>query len=45
MREGMKQTYQWWLEKRGIQGTRFTPGKLGYDVDLAFEDEVLTQYG
>ncbi len=45
MREGMKQTYEWWLEKRGIQGTRFAPGKLGYDVDLAFEDEVLTQYG
>lgn len=42
--EGMRQTYEWWTEKRGIQGTKFTPGKLGYDVDLAYEDEVLAQY-
>jgi nucleoside-diphosphate-sugar epimerase len=45
MREGMKQTYDWWLRARGIQDTRFSPGKLGYDVDLSYEDEVLAQYG
>ncbi len=42
--EGMRQTYEWWTEKRGIQGTKFSPGKLGYDVDLTYEDEVLARY-
>jgi len=45
MDEGMKHTYHWWLKKRGTQGIRFIPGKLGHDVDLAYEDEVLAQYG
>ena len=45
MDDGMRQTYAWWLEKRGVQGIRFIPGKLGHDVDLAYEDEVLAQYG
>lgn len=42
---GMRQTYQWWLKRRGVEGTRFIPGKLGYDVDLASEDDVIAQYG
>ena len=45
MEEGMRQTYEWWLKKRGVQGTRFIPGKMGYDVDLAQEDNVLARYG
>lgn len=45
MEEGMRQTYQWWKEKRGIEGTRFIPGKLGDDVDLAYEGEVIAKYG
>ena len=45
MEEGMRQTYEWWLKKRGVQGTRFIPGKMGYDVDLAQEDSVLARYG
>lgn len=45
MEEGMRQTYEWWIKRRGIQGTKFMPGRLGYDVDLAYEDEVLSQYG
>ena len=28
-----------------IGGTRFIPGKLGDDVDLAYEDEVIAKYG
>ena len=42
--EGMRQTYEWWTEKRGIQGTKFSPGKLGYNVDLAYEDEILARH-
>lgn len=45
MAEGMRQTYQWWLQKRGVSGIKFMPGKLGHDVDLDFEDEVLARYG
>ena len=45
MEEGMRHTYEWWLRSRGVHGTRFIPGKMGYDVDLAYEDDVLAQYG
>jgi len=45
MEEGIRQTYQWWQEKRGIDGISFTPGKMGHDVDLTFEDEVIARYG
>lgn len=41
--EGMQQTYLWWKENLGVGGTRFEPGKLGYDVDLAYEDKVLLE--
>jgi nucleoside-diphosphate-sugar epimerase len=44
MEEGMKCTYEWWLKNRGVHGTRFIPGKMGYDVDLAYEDDVLVRY-
>ncbi|MEW6142613.1 MAG: NAD-dependent epimerase/dehydratase family protein [Chloroflexota bacterium] len=42
--EGIKQTYLWWKENVGLAGTRFEPGKLGYNVDLAYEEKVLLQY-
>jgi len=42
--EGMRQTYRWWRESLGRGGTRFEPGKLGYDVDLAYEDRILSQF-
>jgi len=45
MDEGMKQTYQWWRENRGVDDIKFIPGKLGHDVDLAYEDDVLARYG
>jgi len=45
MEEGMRHTCEWWRKSRGVQGTQLTPGKLGHDVDLAFEDEVLARYG
>jgi nucleoside-diphosphate-sugar epimerase len=45
MEEGMRHTYEWWLQNRGIHGTRFIPGKMGYDVDLTYEDDVLARYG
>lgn len=45
MEEGMRHTYEWWLRSRGVHGTRFIPGKMGYDVDLAYEDDVLARYG
>ena len=45
LKEGLRHTYQWWEKNLGIDKTRFEPGRLGYDVDLAYEDEVLKKYG
>lgn len=44
MEEGLRHTFQWWIEKRGIKGTEFTPGKLGHNVDFAYEDEIMDKY-
>lgn len=41
---GLKHTYEWWVREKGVERTRFIPGRLGYDVDLDYEDEVLRQY-
>ena len=40
-REGLEQTLQWWLKERGPEKVVFSPGRLGNDVDLAYEDELL----
>jgi nucleoside-diphosphate-sugar epimerase len=45
LRSGMENTYRWWSEDRGLEKTSFIPGKLGYDVDLAYEDEVIKKWG
>ena len=45
IKEGLRHTYQWWEKKLGVVKTRFEPGRLGYDVDLAYEAEVSRQYG
>lgn len=42
--EGIKQTYQWWKESLGAGGTRFEPGRLGYNVDFSYEDKVILEY-
>jgi len=42
--EGIRQTYHWWKESLGVGGTRFAPGRLGYDVDLSYEDKVILEY-
>ena len=44
IKEGLAQTYQWWEKNLGIAGTRFEPGRLGYDVDLDYEAEVIKQH-
>jgi 2'-hydroxyisoflavone reductase len=44
LRRGMLATYAWWRENLGIEGTRFQPGKLGFDVDFEFEDRVISQH-
>lgn len=44
IRSGMAQTYEWWKEHRGVEGTRFEPGRLGHDVDLAREDELIAKW-
>ena len=41
---GMAQTYDWWKEHRGVEGMRFEPGRLGHDVDLAREDELIAKW-
>jgi len=45
IKSGMKNTYEWWLKERGVEGTKFIPGRLGSNVDLSYEDEIIRQYG
>lgn len=44
IKEGLRHTYQWWEKNLGIAKTRFQPGQLGYDVDLAYEDKLIKRY-
>jgi len=41
LKKGLEDTYRWWLEERGPEKIQFFPGKLGYDVDLGYEDELI----
>jgi len=43
IRSGLQHTYDWWRRERGVEGIEFTPGKLGHDADLAYEDELSAQ--
>lgn len=45
IKSGLRQTYEWWSQNLGIEKTVFAPGKLGNDVDLAYEAELAQQYG
>ncbi len=42
--EGLTRAYRWWKDNLGISGTCFEPGKLGFNVDLAFEEELASRY-
>ena len=44
VKSGMAHTYAWWKQNRGVERTRFEPGKLGYDVDLAAEDALIARW-
>jgi len=44
VKEGLENTYKWWESSLGIAGTRFEPGRLGHNVDLAYEDELAEQH-
>ena len=41
LKSGLENTYRWWSEERGLGKIHFIPGKLGHDVDLVYEDEVI----
>ncbi len=41
LKSGLEDTYKWWLEERGPGKIQFSSGKLGYDVDLGYEDELI----
>jgi nucleoside-diphosphate-sugar epimerase len=43
--KGLKATYQWWEKNVGVDKTRLEPGKMGYNVSFAFEDELIKKYG
>lgn len=45
MESGLRHTYEWWLKEKGVERMEFTPGRLGHDVDLALEDELIAKYG
>ena len=45
LKSGLESTYRWWLKERGPQKIQLIPGKLGYDVDLAYEDELIKKWG
>ena len=44
-KSGMEDTYRWWRQERGPEKIELVPGKLGHDVDLTMEDELLQRYG
>ena len=44
VKEGLHHTYEWWKKNLAIAKTRFQPGRLGYDVDLTYEDELINRY-
>jgi len=44
MKSGLKETYDWWQKNLGVEKTRFEPGRMGYNVDFAFEDELIKKY-
>ena len=44
VKEGLRHTYEWWENNLGIAKTRFQPGRIGYDVDLDYENELIKQY-
>ncbi|MBI3954346.1 MAG: NAD-dependent epimerase/dehydratase family protein [Chloroflexi bacterium] len=44
-RAGIADTYEWWRKQRGLERIEFTPGKLGHDVDLAYEDQMIKRWG
>ena len=44
LKNGLENTYRWWTKERGLDRIRFVPGELGYDVDLAYEEEVIKKY-
>ncbi len=44
IKEGLRHTYEWWNKEMGIAKTQFIPGRLGYGVDLDYEDELMKQY-
>ena len=41
---GIEQTFEWWSRERGVDGVRFEPGRLGHDVDLDAEDELIAAW-
>lgn len=41
MVQGLSSAYEWWKECLGENSTRFEAGRLGYDVDLEYEAEVI----
>jgi nucleoside-diphosphate-sugar epimerase len=41
---GMGTAYEWWQANLGVSGTVFLPNKLGFDVDLEFEDSIISRY-
>jgi nucleoside-diphosphate-sugar epimerase len=45
IRSGLRHTYDWWQRERGVERIEFTPGRLGHDVDLVGEDEIIANYG
>ena len=45
LKSGLEDTYHWWAAERGLGEIRFSPGKLGHNVDLAYEDELIRNLG
>ena len=45
IQSGMKHTYEWWQKYHGVERIEFVPGRLGFDVDFAYEDELIKRYG
>ena len=45
LEDGLRHTYEWWRAERGLEKIELTPGRLGHNVDLPYEDELIQRYG
>jgi nucleoside-diphosphate-sugar epimerase len=41
---GLSNTYEWWQAERGLENIDIASGRLGHNVDLKYEDELIGRF-